>query len=359
MQAPLSPFVLTAVHMGPYQSVLALEAPLGSGRVIYVVEGISREHRQARGEPFLDFLSIEAEYGDLAGFMDTLKPAAVIRSSSEGVDGTNVESLLASVAAERDVPVFVVEDFSGNFWAKPEERVDALFVEDEATAKRHLARGIPRERVYATGNPRYDALRKIDRLAKRAETRRALGLSDENVVLWVGQPHGRDSYRTLELLLPHFKEAGATLLFRAHPRDLAYRGGKYAPLLAAAGIAGLDVSQLSDVIGLCCASDLVVTQFSSVAVEAGYVGTPALFALFDEVGGRYFRTHKGYAVPPWCENGSAFLIDDAKMGSAVINRAMHDGEARRAILENFARHYTERPESALAIATVIDRTLGG
>lgn len=345
--------------MGPYQSILPLEAALAPGRVIYVVAGISKEHRRSQGEPFLDLSGIEAEYGNVIRFMDALKPAAVIRGSSEDVDGPNVESLLATVAAARDVPVFVVEDFPGNFWAGSGERLDALFVEDEAVCALHVTRGIPHQRVRATGNPRYDALRKIDRVAKRTETRCTLRLADESVVLWVGQPNGHDSYRTLELLLPHFKRAGATLLFRAHPRDTAYLTGKYATLLSAPGIAILDVSQVADIVGLCCASDLIVTQFSSVAVEAGYLGTPALFVLFDEAGGRYLRAHKGYVVPPWCENGSAFLINDDKMTSIVVRRAMHDGEARRMVMENFVQRYTGRPESALMITAAIRQMVEG
>ena len=352
-------FVFTAVHFGPYQSLLPLEAVLEPRAAVYVVEGISKAHRKLKGEPLLDVSDLGTKYGGADSFLAALRPAAVVRGVSEGVEGDDAEALLAEAARARSVPVFAVEDFPGNFWPRPEERLDALFVEDESARALHASRGVPSAKVYVTGNPRYDALRRVDRAARRAETRQALGLQEETAVLWVGQPDAGDSAATLERLLPDLKRLGVTLLFRAHPRDAGYRTGRYDQLFASSGMRVLDVTSAGDVVGLCCASDLVATQFSSVAVEAGYLGTPAVFAVFEDLGGRYLRTHKGYAVPPWCENNCAFLIDDVKIALPVVDRALHDAGTRRVVLENFSRRYTMKPDSAPAIAAVIRERVGG
>jgi len=170
-------------------------------------------------------------------------------------------------------------------------------VETDAVVSLHAARGVPEKQIHVTGNPRYDALRHMDVAARRAAVRARLGLEPgASIALWIGQPDAEDSYETLAAVLPALLRAKTTLLFRAHPRDGAYAGGRYAALLAEAGDTR-DVTADPDVTGLCCAVDLVVTQFSSVAVEAGYLGTPALFVLLPGLGGTYIRRRKGYAIP--------------------------------------------------------------
>lgn len=108
----------------------------------------------------------------------------------------------------------------------------------------------------------------------------------------------------------------------------------------------------TDLAGLCCASDLVATQFSSVAVEAAYLGTPALFALLPMLGAQRFRAKKGYATPPWCASGSAFLIDHEGAVPAIVEQALHDDAARRAVLDAFARHHAG-PKAAPRVARAI------
>ena len=128
-------------------------------------------------------------------------------------------------------------------------------------------------------------------------------------MLWAGQPDGDNSYRSLERILSRFSSPNTVLLFRAHPRDSAYNTGKYATLISNIAPRVLDVSSYPSVIDLYCASDLVITQFSSAGVEASYLGVPALFVLFNDLGKEYLRSFKGYDSLPWCEEGCSFLIE--------------------------------------------------
>ena len=339
--------------MGPYQSIAPVEPHLGSP-VIYAVEGIARRYRAERGETFVDAGSVSAR-GGAAAFLAETGARVVVRSTSDDVEGPNLEDLLTAGAATLGIPVVVVEDFPGNFHPVAMGRVDALCVEAEATTSLHETRGVERARIHVIGNPRYDALRDVDRTDRRTRVRGALGLGDEPAALWVGQPDGAASYASLATVVPSLP--GTTLLFRAHPRDASYTQGRYAGLFRDRGLAVVDVTAHPDVAGLCCAADLVVTQFSSVAVEAGYVGTPALFVLLPDLGGAYIRKHKGYAIPPWCKENCAFLLDDAKMAAVVVDGAMHDPEAREAVRVNFARQYATRPPSAPAVARIITECL--
>ena len=349
--------VFTAVHMGPYQSMAPVELALAAP-VLWAVDGLARRHRAERGEHFVDAPAIDAA-GGVTAFLRASGARGLVRGTSDDVEGENLEDVLAAAATTLDLPVTVVEDYPGNFRGHLEGTDDALCVEMEAVAALHAARGVPPGQIHVTGNPRYDALRHVDVATRRAAVRARLGIEPgASVALWVGQPDAEDSYRTLEAVLPALGRAKATLLFRAHPRDGAYARGRYGPPLAEAGDV-CDVTADPDVTGLCCAVDLVVTQFSSVAVEAGYLGTPALFVLLPSLGGAYIRTRKGYAIPPWCKENCAFLIDDAKMAAVVVDGAMHDMEAREAVRVNFARRYATRPPSAGAIARLITPSLEG
>lgn len=323
---------------------------MGEHGVSYLVEGISREERAGKGFPYLDLAQAESQWGSLEEYLRRAQVRAVIRSSSEDVPGVNVEELASTAAANVNVPVFVVEDFPGNYWLKPGQRLDGLFVEDGSLVGLHCSRGTDPGVMYNTGNPRYGWLMSVDTYGQRLKARKALGLADEPVMLWAGQPDGGNSYWALERLLRHFKRQQVTLLFRAHPRDLAYHAGKYGELLAETNMRVIDVSTVPDEVGLYCAADLVLTQFSSAGVEASYLGVPALFVLFEDLGKKYLMDHKGYDRLPWCEASGAFLIEREDEIADVTEQALFDSSSRDGVRANFQRSFGARPDSARVIA---------
>ena len=351
-------FLLVAVHKGPYLSIEPLEEELGTDRVLYLVEGVSKEYRAQKGLPFLDLTEIESRWGSLEDFLYQTGVKAVIRSSSEDVLERNAEELCSEAATKLSVPVFVIEDFPGNYWHNSSSRLDGLFVEDEPLRGLHEARGVDPEVIYNRGNPRYNVLSTLDKGARGKETRRALGLRDERVVVWAGQPDGDNSFLALERLFSGFGDWRVSLLFRAHPRDRAYAAGGYEKLLASTPMKVLDVSTFEDTIGLYCASDLVVTQFSSAGVEAGYLGVPAVFVLFDDLGKEYLRLFKGYDMPPWCVNGCTFVIEEEEEVKDVLDRAVFDASAREEVLTSFQNRFVARADGARTIADRI-RSVSG
>jgi hypothetical protein len=287
-----------------------------------------------------------------------MRVQAVIRSTSEDVRGINVETLANVAARNVGIPVFVVEDFPGNYWPGDEQRLDGLFVEDASLVAFHCSRGIDPRIIYCTGNPRYDELRSVDRERRRLETRVALGLGDGRVMLWAGQPDGDNSYLTLMRLLERFHDEKVTLMFRAHPRDQSYATGKYERLLTNTSMTTFDTTMHADPISLVCASDLVVTQFSSVAVEASYLGIPALFVLFDDLGKQYLRTYKGYDLVPWCEAGCSFLIQEEYEVNDVMEEALFSRSSRNEVCGNFKKRFADKVDSAAAIARIIVKSMG-
>lgn len=323
------------------------------------MEGIAREERKRNRSVYLDLEQIETRWGSLEAFLLNSRIKAVIRSSSEQVLEPNVEHMASKAARKLGLPVFVVEDFPGNYWTRPGERLDGLFVEDDSVAELHKNRGVSAQLLRSTGNPRYDYLLTVDRQKRKVETRKALNLGDETSMLWVGQPDGDNSYLALERMLNQLGKFRFRLLFRAHPRDRAYATGQYNVLLGMTQVEVLDVSLYPDPIGLYCGSDLVVSQFSSACVESSYLGTPALFVLFDDLGKHYLRTLKGYETLPWCKENCAFLIEREEDVRDVVEEALFDRPSREEICTNFSCRFGNKMNSAEVIAKRIRELIVG
>ena len=129
-------------------------------------------------------------------------------------------------------------------------------------------------------------------------------------------------------------------------------------MLAANGLRIIDVSNYQDYQSLYCATDLLVTQFSSAGVEASHLGTPALFVLFDDIGKQYLREHKGYETLPWCDGKSSFLVEREDELLDVINDALFDSESRLDVVTSFQQQFGVREDCANNIAGHIVELVG-
>ena len=344
--------------MGPYLSIAPLEREFESEKVLFLVEGPAKEARRATGQAYWELSEVVQRSGTIERFLKKEAVQAIIAGTSDGLPEGNIEEQAAVAAREKGIPLFVIEDFPGNYRHRPSARLDGLFVEDETQREWHVSYGVPRDRIHCISNPRYDSLRGVDRDTLRDKTRASLQVVKRRVVLWAGQPDEARSYEALERLLPVLTRQEMALLFKAHPRDRLYREGAYESLLSGLALCR-DVTSEPEMISLCCAADLVVTEFSSVGVEAGYLDTPALYVLFDDLGKAYLRRHKGYDIVPWVKRGCAFVMDSKSEMDDVIATALFNDEARARVRKNFSRWYGTRPLGAQAVRTIIHRALNG
>lgn len=263
-----------------------------------------------------------------------------------GTSGSEAGSMAERDArlAAKDVGIGLacVEDFPGNYIHWDGADADWLVVESEFSVKAYRSRGGHLPRMGVIPPVRYDHLRGSAR-----ETAKPSGTA---TILWAGQPETDDAIATLGWLLEVFHGQQYRLLFRAHPRDPGWKAGQYSSLLRGAGMAWEDVTDEPLSATFHRHIDLTVTQFSSVAIEGGFHGIPALFALLPEAGAGTLKKLKGYSIPSICEEGAGFLVTDRSQ-SSVLNGALNDLAERERVMTRFKEVLsTERPTMPLAAA---------
>ena len=86
---------------------------------------------------------------------------------------------------------------------------------------------------------------------------------------------------------------------------------------------------------LLLAPRLVVTQFSSTAIEAGFFGIPSLNVLLPDAGGARLLEKKGYRVPPHCIQGAAGHVTHCNELADALYRLIEDKNAREYLMRCF------------------------
>lgn len=341
MDNSLTRYLFTSAHLGSYFSIKPIANKLSSDQVFYALEGPAASEHSRNGLLYWDLEVIRDKWGSVEKFLIHIGVRAVVRGTSEVDSDHGIENMVAQAATNLNIPIFVIEDFPGNYWHNPRHDLDTLFIEDESVNNLHQIRGVDASRIFALGNPRYERYYDIDKIKKRKETRMSLNLDNDRVLLWTGQPDGVNSYIAFERLVTNYEDPRLTILFRAHSRDINYSNGLYQELFRSCPYLVKDVSDHNDIEGLYCAADLVATQFSSTAVEASHCGTPGLFVLFADLGQEYLRTNKGYSFPLWCIQSCSFLIKEELDIANVLREALWNETSREIVKGNFQRHFGE------------------
>lgn len=248
-------------------------------------------------------------------------------------------------ARARGIPTLCVQDgitadIAGWRWLAA-DRLAASGVDWPRLLVRH---GVAPARITITGQPRYDALCAVrDRLGGE-DVRGALALDPAaRYVLFASQPHQTGEYvrQVLDAIL---QVPEAHVLLRPHPSEPA---GKYDAWLGAGRVS---LRAADDIFALVRASDVVVTEYSTVALEAAILGVPVVTATF---GGRP-------SPVPYAELGLAIPAGGPAELTAAI-RAVVAGRAAavpRDVLEELvgpldgqsARRVAEAVRAALAAA---------
>lgn len=287
----------------------------------------------------LPLLAFGARWGETRGGTRALACGA---SQSEA--GFALESAARRKAANSGMPIVCIEDFPGNYREVEGAPTKLLVVEGEFSARLYRERlaSVPQMAVIAPA--RYDGLRGVVR-APAAD-------APPYRVLWAGQPETESCLATLDAMRDFLGAPDIEFLFRAHPRDAGYAAGAYRALLAALAPRNRDVTVLPLAQLWREPLHLVVTQYSSVAIEAGFLGIPSAHVLLAGAGAGLLQSQKGYRVPMPCDAGASFLVNGTR-SMGVLDRALRDATARQSALERFAALYvTSTPQAGRLAASV-------
>lgn len=265
----------------------------------------------------------------------------MVVGTSDSARGSAVESAARRAAVQDGIPVAAIEDFPGNYYDLPDGPAGLVAVESEfcrALSARKFSARCPQ--IVVVPPARYDPYR-----AQHAELRRATATGWKqdakirDLVLWAGQPETSDAVCTLTALMPALAAANATVIFKAHPRDAGYSDGVYPKLFDDAGVPFRDVTLQSVDSALALAPRLVLTQFSSVANEAGFYGVPSLHVLLAGAGGTRLQQKKGYSVPPLCLAGGAAHVTEETMIESMLHNALRDENFRTGLIGCFDDYF--------------------
>ncbi len=292
---------------------------------------------------------------------DALSPArAIVVGTSDSATGRAVEAAARRAAAERGVAVVAIEDYPGNYQHVARADTRLLVVESDSVRALHrvrLAAACPEITICAS--VRYDAERAASAQLRSATAHTWSMQSGAGAILWAGQPETGDALTTLSAVLPLLRADRARLLFKAHPRDAGYGTDVYARLFAAADVDWLDVTTLSVPQTFALAPRLIVTQFSSVAIEGGFYGIPSLHVLLPDAGGARLQPKKGYAIPPFCEAGAAMVAADARGLRDAWDAALHDARFRARVMRCFDDYFSCGAAALPRLEAALDAVLGG
>jgi hypothetical protein len=123
------------------------------------------------------------------------------------------------------------------------------------------------------------------------------------------------------------------------------------------GLRWLDVSSAKIDSCLFNPVDLVITQFSSVAIEAGFYGIPSLNILLEDAGRKLLVERTGYATTSIIDSGASFVITEKQGILEYLKMCLTDLSARKKVMANFGRVYetrqTQLPKLLLEIKDII------
>ncbi len=148
-----------------------------------------------------------------------------------------------------------------------------------------VLRGIPQYKLHAIGIPRFDTLyTRTQSFDKSFYVKKYSILENKKVILFAAQPPGEEDRSTLgdkTRLLKILCESLATIkdafiIIKPHPKDNYVDQYNVPKILADAKLEGTLVAKNEDIFNLIMTSDLIITAFSTTAVEAMLANKPVI-----------------------------------------------------------------------------------
>lgn len=279
------------------------------------------------------------------------RPKGLVIGTSTSVEGFTIESKLRVAATELEIPVVCIEDFSGNYQFVEHAKTALLIVESEFSQGLYLRKLNNPPPIVIISSVRYDQLRNL------SPTYPIVANAPILRVLWAGQPETEYCLASLNFFLGLLKriDIKVELYLRPHPEDRGAATGTY-ECLASFGIPIFEAN--TPILNASFYSDfhLVVTQFSSVAIEAGFYKVPALNILHKEAGRKLLLERTGSDEFALQKYDAAFVISDGTDLSDMV-MALTSDEERLCKIRNFDQLYQVNQKQMPLLISAIEGIL--
>lgn len=289
----------------------------------------------------LDQLSFNSKkiesIGHFANYLSENNYQGLLCGTSQSKCGFEFESNIRQAATSLGLPVICIEDFPGNYRGISGSNTEILVVEDDFSINIYKDKLPHPSHTIVCSSIRYDHLR-----AHQTNFQGTRKKSTSFSVLWAGQPEFEVNFSTLKMLISALNELSVTLLFKAHPNDTEYPKGRYEHYFNEVGLRWLDVSSAKIDFCLFEQVDLVITQFSSVAIEAGFYGIPSLNILLEDAGRKLLIERTGSETTTTIYHGASFVIREKQGFLEHLKMCLTDLSARNKVMANFDRVYESR-----------------
>jgi hypothetical protein len=210
----------------------------------------------------------------VAPVLDALRPRVLVVGNDRLWSG----QMWVRLARARGIATMCVQD--GVEGAVPNwywMTADVLAASGDRLPRQLAAHGTPASRCVVTGQPRYDRLYAPGAAARAAAARERLEI-DANApcVLFAAQPR-HDAWYQRQVINAVLAAPGAVLVIRPHPRGPAI---DYATFVPAGAETRVRIERKGSIYDLLDVADVLVTQYSTTAIEAAILGIPVISADF-------------------------------------------------------------------------------
>jgi hypothetical protein len=263
-------------------------------------------------------------------FLKNKNILGVFCGTSQSDDGFRFEKHLRVAAFKLKLPIICIEDFPGNYRDVSDTETSLLILDNEFSLDLYKSRGVKVPNYLIFTSVRYDYIRSSDAAIQEKYL--------YSSVLWAGQPEFQYNYNTLIRIAPKLKELSVVLMFRAHPGDSEYHNGVYAKYFDSLDLPWFDVTNKLIGSDLFQKISLVITQFSSLGIEAGFYGVPTVNVLFNDIGRQLLLKKTGSDELMAVHYNASFLIKD-KISLENMKFFLTDLSLRAEVMKNFNELY--------------------
>lgn len=292
-----------------------------------------------------------------------IKPAVAISEFS-----ADAGTALTMTWSEKSygVPIVWVEDYpdvlgsyTDLYGSSMRINPDYLCVMSDATRDLAITRRptMDTSRIIVTGHPDYDKYASIDRKEVRKETRKKLGVGEEDfLIVYSGllQPQTSEVLKHLvENLNQSDSQKNLVLLLSRHPRD-TYSEQEYDKVLA--NLKGRVLKQgdiSSDDIGFACDLLIAPGRFSTEALKSAYRRVPSMF-IFTEADAEQLTNDR---LPITLKVGASEGVFNYQDLKNVLQKLIKDNAHREQLVGKMDQYFNSDGHSAERVANVIKQTV--